>query len=156
MNLARLLDPTRIAVGVDARDKQAVLERLAGLIAATDPALDRGEILASFLARERLGSTGLGHGIAIPHGRSTAQRDALGACIVTRAPLDFDATDDQPVDIFIGLSVPAATPAAHLVLLAAIAEALSQDPVRRELRLAKDAATAYRVLTASGSAPGGR
>ena len=156
MNLARLLDPARIAIGVDVRDRQAVLERLADLIADADPALDRGEILASFLARERLGSTGLGHGIAIPHGRSAAQREALGACIVARAPLDYDASDNQPVDIFIGLSVPAAAPAEHLVLLAAIAEALSQEAVRHDLRQAKDAATAYRVLTAAGPAAGGR
>lgn len=150
MSLARLLAPARVAVAADLRDKSAVLNHLADLIASADTTLDRAEILSSFLARERLGSTGLGHGIAIPHGRSAAQREALVACVITRAPLDYDASDNQPVDIFVGLSVPAAAPAEHLALLAEIAEALSQESIRRELRHAPDAATAYRVLTGAG------
>ncbi|MCC6202662.1 MAG: PTS sugar transporter subunit IIA [Gammaproteobacteria bacterium] len=154
MSLARLLAPARVTVAADLRDKPAVLNHLADLIASADAALDRGELLASFLARERLGSTGLGHGIAIPHGRSAAQREALGACIITRAPLDYDASDNQPVDIFVGLSVSAAAPTEHLTLLAEIATVLAQESVRRELRRAPDAATAYRVLTGAG--PGNR
>lgn len=151
MHFTELLDPARVAIGVDLSDKRAVLERMAELIASADPELSSAVILQSLLARENLGSTGLGHGIAIPHGRSAAQRGAIVACIITRAPLDYDAIDNQPVDIFVGLSVAAAATSEHLVLLAEIAERLSQDELRRALRQAPDAASAYRLLAAGGT-----
>src|SRR3546814_13482734 len=92
--------------------KKKALEELSQLLARAGD-LDAGDILGSLSAREKLGSTGLGHGVAIPHGRMAGVDDSIGAFIRLRHPLDYDAHDGHPVDLIFGLLVPQGAPEAH-------------------------------------------
>ena len=90
MEIAEIISPDRVAVESGITSKKAVLERLAELISATDPRLTTTMVFDSLIARERLGSTGLGMGVAIPHGRNNIQEAAVGACLLTREDVEFE------------------------------------------------------------------
>jgi PTS system nitrogen regulatory IIA component len=137
MLLADLLSPERVVLDQTLSSKKAVLERAAELLALNDGAASGRDIFEALCQRERLGSTGLGHGVAIPHCR-VEQSGATGALIRLKHPIDFDGPDAEDVDLFFALAVPAQCSEAHLRLLASIAE-LFGDPTRRErLRRARD------------------
>lgn len=130
-----LLPVERVRTGLAARDKAELIERLAELLADGDAALAR-EALA---ARERLGSTGLGHGVAIPHGRSAKIAEARAAFVRLGEPVDFGADDGRPVDLVAALLVPAHFTDQHLKLLAELAELFSDHALTAALRAAPDA-----------------
>lgn len=130
MLLADLLSPDRVAFDQTLASKKAVLERAAELLALSDGAAPARDIFEGLCQRERLGSTGLGHGVAIPHCR-VDQSGAAGALIRLKRPIEFDAPDGEGVDLFFALAVPAQCSEAHLRLLASIAELFS-NPARRE------------------------
>jgi len=134
MTIADILAPERVAVDVELTSKKAVLEALADLLASADRRLDAAEIFDSLVARERLGTTGLGAGIAIPHGRISVDGVACGAFIRTSKPLGFDAVDNAPVDLFFALCVPRDATQVHLDLLAALAARFSDQQFVSELR----------------------
>lgn len=150
MTITDILVPERVAVDVELTSKKAVLETLASMLASADPRLDAGEIFDSLVARERLGTTGLGAGIAIPHGRVSVDGAACGAFIRTSKPLGFDAVDNAPVDLFFALCVPRDATQAHLDLLAALAARFSDSAFVAELRRL-DADHVYTLLV--GPAP---
>lgn len=148
MQIQSLLTPERTCSGLDASSKRRALELLAQTIAQDIPGLDADDLLRRFLARERLGSTGVGHGIAIPHcrvsiGASTAGANAIGALITLSQPIEFDAIDAEPVDILFAMLVPEEAHDEHLKNLAALASALTRSEFRDRLRAADTNAALY-------------
>lgn len=138
-----LLSPERVRTGLVARDKAGLIAELSILLAGGD---DVAVVRDALLARERLGSTGLGHGVAIPHGRSPAIAQARAAFVRLAAPIDFNATDQQPVDLVAALIVPAHFTDQHLKLLAELAELFSNGTITDDLRAAPDADALHDAL----------
>lgn len=147
MQLANVLAPDRIAIDTVASSKKTLLEKASELLAAGGGAAASRAIFESLCQRERLGSTGLGHGVAIPHGRVDGQEDVVGALIRLQKPINFDAPDNQPVDVFFALVVPQECTDTHLRLLAEVAEAFSDDERRKAIRSAADSQTILTALT---------
>jgi len=108
--------------------------------------LSRGQVMGSLLARERLGSTALGQGIAIPHGRVKGLRDAVGAFLRVREPIPFDAPDNQPVSLVFVLLVPERASDVHLQILSELAQMFSDRELRRQLAAAPNPASAQRLI----------
>ena len=106
MKLADILNPGRVAVAVAVTSKKRALEEIARLLALGAPSVAPADILASLAGREKLGSTGLGHGVAIPHGRLAGVSTSVGAFVRLKHPVDYDTHDGQPVDLVFGLLVP--------------------------------------------------
>jgi nitrogen PTS system EIIA component len=129
--LSVILPATQVLVGVDATSKKRAFEE-AGLLFETLHGLNRALITDSLFARERLGSTGLGHGVAIPHGRIKGLKQPLAAVFQLANPIGFDAPDEQPVQLMIFLLVPEAATQKHLEILSEIAELLSDGPARTD------------------------
>lgn len=134
MQINSLLTPGRTLCGAKADSKRHALEILARTIAEDIPELDAADLLRRLLARERLGSTGIGHGIAIPHCRTDHTKGAIGALITLAAPINFDAMDSQPVDILFAMLVPEDAHQEHLQNLAALASAFNSEQFRQSLR----------------------
>jgi len=144
-HIASLLPPSNVVLDLPAADKRAVFERAAELL-EPKTGVKRGQILDSLLARERMGSTGLGQGIAIPHGRVKGLRDAVGAFLRTRAPVAFDAPDERPVSLIFVLLVPEKSTDLHLEILGELAQMFSDREFRSQLAQASDAAVAQRLI----------
>ncbi|MDX1570679.1 MAG: PTS IIA-like nitrogen regulatory protein PtsN [Xanthomonadales bacterium] len=141
-----LLTPARIAVREPARSKKRALEIVARLLATDQPDLNERSIFSSLCAREKLGSTGFGKGVALPHGRLQDSDTVSGAFVLLKEPVEFEATDQQPVDLLFALVVPSHCEERHLELLAQLAD-LFNDPARREaLRAADDAQAVLQLL----------
>ncbi len=136
MELADILSSDRIAINVVVSSKKTLLEKAAELLAAADQGGHARDIFDSLCQRERLGSTGLGHGVAIPHGRVQGQGSVSGALIRLATPIEFDAPDDERVDLFFALAVPAECTDVHLRLLASVAERFGNQDCRQRLRAA--------------------
>ena len=128
--LASILPASQVLVGVEATSKKRAFEE-AGLLFENLHGLSRALITDSLFARERLGSTGLGHGVAIPHGRIKGLKAPMAAVLQLAQPIGFDAPDEQPVGLLIFLLVPEAAAQKHLEIVSAIA-ALMSDPHLRE------------------------
>jgi nitrogen PTS system EIIA component len=146
MNIEDILSPERVAARADITSKKSVLELLAELIAKDTPSISQAEIFDSLCARERLGSTGLGHGVAIPHGRLKGSQDTLGAFVQLQKGVDYDAVDQQPVDLLFALLVPEESTNEHLQILAQLAEMFSDSERLRKLRRAYSAEALYKQL----------
>jgi PTS system nitrogen regulatory IIA component len=136
MQLTDLLVPERVSCDNQASSKKRVLETLSEMIAQGQETLDKNEVFDSLLSRERLGSTGLGHGVAIPHGRLKESDKTIGAFIKLEEGIDYDAMDQQPVDLLFALLVPEHSTEEHLQLLAKLAEMFSDADVVKRLRKA--------------------
>jgi PTS system nitrogen regulatory IIA component len=130
--IGELLQPQDIRLDVDVSSKAELLERLADLLARHG--LSRADILASLTERERLGSTGLGHGVAIPHARMKQLHAPIGAFVRTLAPVAFDAPDGRPVSSALALLVPAEATDKHLKLMANAASLFGDRAFRQQLR----------------------
>jgi PTS system nitrogen regulatory IIA component len=147
MQIIDLLTPARVLIDFRASSKKRLLESLAGLLDERATPDSERAIFESLVRRERLGSTGLTHGVAIPHGRSADVTRAAGAFIRLAEPLEFDSLDRQRVDLVFGLVVPEHFTDQHLMFLAGLAELFSDPSITARLRAAPDAATAYGILT---------
>ncbi|MEP6881350.1 MAG: PTS sugar transporter subunit IIA [Dokdonella sp.] len=131
-----LLSPEHVRAQFVATDKGNLLERLAGLL-ATDP--DEEQVIAAaLLQRERLGSTGIGRGVAIPHARIEGISEVRAALIQLAKPMAFDAIDGQAVDLVAAMVVPEHSPEQHLHLLAELAELFSNAELTAAMRRAED------------------
>ena len=139
---------TRIARALVLSSKKRLLEALAQLLASEHPGLSPDTVFERLLERERLGSTGLGHGIALPHARVREVKEALGAFVTTAEGVDYDAMDGEPVDLAFALLVPEEATEEHLRLLAQLAGLFSDPRVRKRLRDADSAAAILRVFSA--------
>lgn len=145
MQIESLLIPERTRASLDASGKRNALELLAQTIAQTIPDMNADDVFRRFLARERLGSTGIGHGIAIPHCRINSTAGAIGALITLAQPVEFDSIDGEPVDILFAMLVPEEAHDDHLKNLAALAGALTRSEFRHRLRSASDNAALYQA-----------
>ena len=137
--LSAILPSAQVLVSVDATSKKRAFEE-AGLLFETLHGLNRALITDSLFARERLGSTGLGHGVAIPHGRIKGLKQPLAAVFQLANPIGFDAPDELPVQLMIFLLVPEAATQKHLEILSEIAELLSDSGLRDRMKGAEEAA----------------
>jgi PTS system nitrogen regulatory IIA component len=143
--IAPLLPEANIVLDVDAGTKTRLFEQIAHLFEERAQ-LSRSEVLASLSARERLGSTGLGQGIAIPHGRLKGLKQALGAFVRPHTPIPFDAPDGKPVAQVFALLVPEQATDEHLQLLSQLAEMFSEQDFRDRVAAATDAAGVHRLF----------
>ena len=134
--IAKILKPEYIRLDVELQSKKRVFEQ-AGLLFEPVLGLSRRSIFEAFFARERLGSTGLGNGIAIPHGRVAGLKDTVGAFVRLKKPILFESPDNLPVDLLFLLLVSTESSEEHLQVLAALAEVLSQEDFRSHLRAAQ-------------------
>ena len=151
MDLSDLLKPEAVLPSVHAQSKKQVLQEVCDSAAALTGLTER-EIFDTILQRERLGSTGVGHGVAIPHGKLKAVDRLVGVFARVSRPIDFDALDDQPVDLVFLLLAPESAGADHLKALARIARVLRDSAVAQKLRVAKDAAELHRILISPAQA----
>ncbi len=146
MHVDELLLLNRVACDLALGSRKRVLEALSQLLVQDSPDLPQTAFYNSLLERERLGSTAMGHGVAIPHGRVKGLTQARMACLRTREAVDFDALDNEPVDLFCALAVPEEALDEHVRLLSLLAEAFSDPELRRRLREAPDPATFRDIL----------
>lgn len=130
--LASILPAAQVLVRVEATSKKRAFEEV-GLLFETLHGLNRALVTDSLFARERLGSTGLGHGVAIPHGRIKGLKAPMAAVLLMAQPIGFDAPDELPVSLMIFLLVPEAATQKHLEILSEIAELLSDAGLRSKL-----------------------
>ncbi|WP_439859631.1 PTS IIA-like nitrogen regulatory protein PtsN [Pseudomonas sp. MBLB4136] len=146
IRLENILTPGRSLVNVPGGSKKRVLEQIANLVARELPDLAGQDIFESLIAREKLGSTGFGNGIAIPHCRLAGCNAPISALLRLDAPVDFDAIDGAPVDLLFVLLVPEAATDEHLELLRQIASMLDRGDVRERLRQAQSNDSLYQVV----------
>lgn len=144
--LENILTPGRSLVNVPGGSKKRVLEQIANLVARDVPDLDSQDIFESLIARERLGSTGFGNGIAIPHCRLAGCSAPVSALLRLDSGVDFDAVDGAPVDLLFVLLVPVAATDAHLELLRQVASMLDRQDVCERLRNAATSEDLYQVV----------
>ena len=131
--LATILPAAQVLVHVEVTSKKRAFEE-AGLLFEDLHGLNRALVADSLFARERLGSTGLGHGVAIPHGRIKGLKAPMAAVFQLAQPIGFDAPDEQPVNLLIFLLVPEAATQKHLEILSEIAELLSDSQLRENIK----------------------
>jgi len=141
----RHLPVSNVLVDLAVASKKRVFEQ-AGLLFENNHGIGRATVFESLFARERLGSTGLGQGVAIPHGRIKGLKDTLAAVIRLTEPIAFDAPDGQPVKLLAILLVPEQASQAHLDLLSELAQMLSDKAFRDQLMGAPDAGALHALL----------
>jgi PTS system nitrogen regulatory IIA component len=144
--LSRLLAPVNVVVGLPVTSKKRLFEQV-GLLFENNQGIERSKVFDSLFARERLGSTGLGDGVAIPHGRIKGLKEAVAAVVRVAEPIHFDAPDGMPVRLLVFLLVPEHATEEHLELLSELAELLSDEKVRESLTATDDPAQLHRILS---------
>jgi PTS system nitrogen regulatory IIA component len=144
--LSRLLPASNVLLDFAASSKKRVFEQ-AGLMFENHQAIARAKVFDSLFARERLGSTGLGQGVAIPHGRIKGLKEAVAAFVRVAEPIPFDAPDGQPVALMVFLLVPEQATQQHLDILSELAQMLSDKSFRETLLTATDAEAVHVALT---------
>ena len=149
--LASILSASQVLAQVDVTSKKRAFEE-AGLLFENLHGLSRALVTDSLFSRERLGSTGLGHGVAIPHGRIKGLKAPMAAVLQLATPIGFDAPDDVPVSLLIFLLVPEAATQKHLEILSEIAELLSDAVLREQLTVCADSAQLFALLAGWQSA----
>lgn len=147
MQLSEIINVNRIRNDVDVKSKKRALEELSNLIAQDQTQLDASDIFDRLISRERLGATGVGYGIAIPHGRIKNCQKITGAFIQLNESVDFNTTDNQPVDILFALIVPEESTDEHLQVLALLASMFSDENFRQQLRQSNNNEETYQLLT---------
>ena len=145
--VAKLLSPSRIALDLPLSSKKRLFEQ-AGLLFENQDAVARSVVFDSLFARERLGSTGLGQGVAIPHGRIKGLKEARGAFLRLAQPVPFDAPDGNPVNLVFVLLVPEKATEKHLQILSELAQMFSDKSLRELMARAADAEALYQLIAA--------
>ena len=134
MKLAEILTPNRVRLDSDATSKKRLLESASELLAENEEDLSPRAVFDCLVAREKLGSTGLGHGVAIPHGRVAGLDKTIGVFIKVPRGIDFDAPDNEPVDLVFALLVPEESTDEHLEVLSKLASYFNSENSREALR----------------------
>ena len=145
--VAKLLSPTHVVTDLQVSSKKRLFEQV-GLLFENQHAIARSVVFDSLFARERLGSTGLGQGVAIPHGRIKGLKEARGAFLRLAQPVPFDAPDGNPVNLVFVLLVPEKATEKHLQILSELAQMFSDRALREALAAAPDAAALYALIQA--------
>ncbi|TXT25191.1 MAG: PTS system nitrogen regulatory IIA component [Gallionellaceae bacterium] len=147
MNLiSKIMPAENVLLDNDSSSKKRVFERV-GILFENSRQIARSQVFDSLFAREKLGSTGLGQGVAIPHGRIKGLRDAVGAFVKTHTPIPFDAPDGQPVSLIFVLLVPERATDLHLQLLGQLAQMFGDKSFREQLQNCDDPAAIHQLLT---------
>lgn len=144
--IAKLLPLTNVVLDLDVSSKKRVFEQ-AGLLFENNEHVARSQVFDSLFAREKLGSTGLGQGIAIPHGRIKGLKEAVGAMVRTRQPIPFDAPDGQNVQLIFVLLVPERATDLHLQILSELAQMFSDPKFRSRLLEAASVEELHTLIT---------
>jgi len=147
MEINEVFSPECVIAQKKIASKKRALEQLSDLLVIASPGLIQSEIFEGLVGRERLGSTGLGHGAAIPHGRLKSVERPVCAFLQLKTGVDFDAVDGQPVDLICALLVPEESTNEHLKLLAMLAEIFGDERFCEQLRAAQNDADLYQLLT---------
>jgi PTS system nitrogen regulatory IIA component len=145
--VGKLLPLSHVLVDLQASSKKRLFEQ-AGLLFENHDGMARSLVFDSLFARERLGSTGLGQGVAIPHGRIKGLKEALGAFVRLAQPVPFDAPDGAPVTLAFVLLVPEKATEKHLQILSELAQMFSDRSLRDAMAAAKDATELHQLVTA--------
>lgn len=143
--ICKILLPGNILLDTESTSKKRVFERV-GLLFENNQQIGRSQVFDSLFAREKLGSTGLGQGVAIPHGRIAKLRDAAAAFVRTSHPIPFDAPDGLPVTLIFVLLVPERATDLHLQILGELAQMFSDTPFRERLLACEDSAGIYKLF----------
>ena len=136
-SISQILNPQRTQMGAQCTSKKRLIEHISNFLADNIEDAQSDDIFDRLIAREKLGSTGIGEGIAIPHSRLRECDDTIGALFVLDEPVDFDAIDRKPVDIVFVLLVPEEATEQHLQTLKMLAEKFNQEDFRNRLRQAQ-------------------
>ncbi len=136
--ISDILTQEQTLADVEVSSKKKLLELLAAMVSETIDSASADDVFEKLLSRERMGSTGIGHGIAIPHCRLLTCEAARGYLLRLKEPIDYDAIDGRPVDLVFALVVPEESTDEHLQLLATLATSFSQSDFRDALRCAPD------------------
>lgn len=150
MDFAKLLKPEAVKVLTSASSKKRLLHDLSE-VAEQGYGLPAGDVLDALLAREALGPTGVGHGVALPHARLPGLDQVVGAFVLLDKPIDFNAVDRQPVDIAFGLFAPEDAGVEHLKALALVSRTLRNPAICSKLRSNPNPQTLYTILTSAAS-----
>lgn len=146
MSIADIIAPERVQLADDVQSKKRALEQLADILAEGTPYLTAADVFNGLIGREKLGSTSVGDGVAIPHARLKGIDDCIGGFIRLPQGVDFEATDEAPVDLIFGLLVPGEATDEHLKLLRQLAEIFSEADTLSDLREADSDRALYRAL----------
>ncbi len=148
MEISNLISANRVFCAVPISSKKKLLEFISQKAAKILPLLSEQEVFDAFVSRERLGSTGIGKGIALPHGRIAGAPETLCFLITTEHAINFDAIDNNPVQVFFALLVPQNEEKKHLSSLALIAETLSDKSLLKQLKHAQTNEELFDAITA--------
>ncbi|MBI1388452.1 MAG: hypothetical protein GC154_08390 [bacterium] len=146
MNLMDLISPRCIKAPLQSTNKKDVLAELVDLLVTTKRLPHRDSIYDALIEREEVGSTGIGHGVALPHAKCAEVKEIYIACGVSPQGIDFEALDSEPVYIFFLILAPRSAPGQHLKVMSLLTRFLSRASAREELMQAKDADEIYAVL----------
>ena len=147
MMLTRIMQPTCVKVPVESKNKRAVIEELVNLLDSEGLLSSRTEVLDAVIKREQTRSTGIGSGIAIPHGKSTGVKELAMAVGIARDPIDFASVDNKPVSIVILLVSPPDQTGPHIQALARISKMMMDPQFRANLANARNSEEAYEFLS---------
>ena len=146
MKISELLSPEAIVADLSAKNKSGALAELTDALIACEPSLERDDVIAVLLEREKLGSTGIGDGVAIPHGKLSGLPELKLAFGRSRGGVDFESMDGQPAYLFFLLVAPEESVGVHLKTLARISKLLKDSTVRKQLTDAVDAKDIYQII----------
>ena len=147
-SISNILTPARTQMGAQCSSKKKLIQHISQFLASNIKDAQADDIYERLIAREKLGSTGIGEGIAIPHSRLEECEGTIGALFTLEEPIDYDSIDRKPVDIVFVLLVPAEATEQHLQTLSMLAEKFSQETFRDQLRNAKNHEELYQIATA--------
>jgi PTS system nitrogen regulatory IIA component len=151
MNIAELLEFSAVEADINAESKEALLEEMTDVMLRSAPNLDRGQVLSVLQERERLGSTGIGEGVAIPHGKIADIDQMYLAFGRSVKGVDFDSMDGKAAHLFFLLIAPEESISAHLKTLARISKLLKKEQVRNQLLAAENAEVIYNIICSEDS-----
>ena len=145
-HVSRLLPLNHVLLGLEVSSKKRLFEQI-GLLFENTRQIPRARVFDSLFEREKLGSTGLGYGVAIPHGRIKTLKDPMCAFVRTAAPIAFESPDGQPVTLVFTMLVPEHATEAHLEILSELAQMFSDADLRQALSSTPDIQAAHRLIT---------
>ena len=146
MKFSNLIKIDQIQLNLQLSSKKKALEAISQLVTENYPEFNTNKVFETLIERERLGSTGIGHGVALPHGRLAECHDAIGIFISLSTGVDYDAIDREPVTLLFALLVPEDSTEEHLQILARLAEFFRQEDNRQKLSNATSSETVYNLL----------
>lgn len=151
MDVVDVITNERARIIANVHSRKRALQQLAALLADGTPYLTVGDVFGALIRREKLGSTGIGNGVAIPHARLPGLDEGVGAVIRLSSAIDFDADDGQPVDLIFGLVVPQQSDPGYTRILHTLTHAFADADYRAELRRANDGNALVKALINHGA-----